>query len=42
LLWARPLVQVSHILTPFRERDGRSFFTGRLRVAWRPEHGFAL
>jgi hypothetical protein len=35
------LVQVSHILAPFRERDGRSFLTGRLLVAWRPEHGFA-
>ncbi len=27
------LVQVSHILAPFRERDGRSFLTGRLLVA---------
>jgi hypothetical protein len=27
---AEALVQVSHILVVFRERDGRSFLTGRL------------
>ena len=30
---AEDLVQVSHILAPFRDRDGRSFLTGRLLVA---------
>ena len=34
LFWLRQnLVQVSHILATFRERDGRSFLTGRLLVA---------
>jgi hypothetical protein len=30
VLLASTLVQVSHILVAFRERDGRSFLTGRL------------
>ena len=35
------LVQVSHILSPFREWADRSLLTGRLLVVLRPECGFA-
>jgi hypothetical protein len=36
------LVQVSHILGPYRERDGRSFLTGHLLVASRAGREFAF
>jgi hypothetical protein len=36
------LVQVSHILGPYRERDSRSFLTGHLLVASRAGREFAF